>query len=139
MAPAALPLTAQAVAVVDGGVSLPLSGPETPDVPVDASFELTSAIALADFRIRLLDETEKLVPSDDRADVSRGTRYRLAPREPLVPGSRYRLLVDGLHRPLPTGADGVAYGELSLAFRTAGEKPPPPPPPPKKRQRRRGR
>jgi hypothetical protein len=92
------------------------------DVSPDSRFEVDLP-RLADFRVRLLDEGERAVASTDRASLTERLRYELAPEEPLAPGSRYALVVDGLKAELATDEQGRAYELLRLELRTSGEKP----------------
>jgi len=55
------------------------------------------------------------------------TRYRLAPVEPLQPGSSYTLVVDGAVTREAHDAAGRAYGPFLAKLGTTGEKPAPPP------------
>ena len=110
------------------------TGAETADVPVPTALTVATPIALVDFKVRLLDELDRLVGTDDTAHVGAGVRYRIVPREPLVTGTRYRVVVEGQLRPHPTDVAGATFRDAAVTFRTAGEKPPPPP---KKKKRRR--
>ncbi len=80
---------------------------------------------LADFRVRLLDEADRAVASTDRAQVfSQRLRYQLVPNEPLTPGSRYALVVDGLRADLATDDHGRAFERVRIELKTSGERPP---------------
>ena len=106
-------------------------------MPPGAVLELASPIALVDVRVRLFDESDRLLPSRDRVTVGKGTQVRIAPEEPLPPGSSFRVEIAGQLQPFPTGVDGKHFGGRTYRFHTTGEKPPPPPPPAKKQRRRR--
>jgi hypothetical protein len=79
---------------------------------------------LADFRVRLLDEADRAVASTDRAQIAERSRYQLVPSEPLTPGSRYALVIDGLRADLATDDRGRAFERLRVELKTRGEKPP---------------
>ncbi|AKU90948.1 hypothetical protein AKJ08_1335 [Vulgatibacter incomptus] len=137
-----MPLAAQVVTTDGLQVALQPEGAgdtNAEGIPAEATIVLTSEHALTDLRIRLVDEAGKLVPSDDRATIGKGTRYELRPQGGLVTGTRYRLLVDGNSSSHPSSVDGTTFAGRSFSFRTAGEKPAPPPPPakaPRKAKRR---
>lgn len=109
------------------------------DVPVfpGSVLELSSPIALVDFRVRLFDENDRLVPSRDRVTVGKGTEVRIVPETPLPPGSAFRLEIGGQLQAHPTGIGGAHFAGRTYRFHTTGEKPPPPPPPVQKQRRRR--
>ncbi len=131
------PIPVQILARGWDGEEVSLNGEEPiGDVPPTAQLVLSSEEALVDLRIRLRDEAGSLVPSNDRATVGQGTLYELRPRDPLLPGTTYRLLIDGQRSPFAKDAAGQSYAPRTLTFRTAGEKPPPPPPAKKRRGRR---
>jgi hypothetical protein len=124
-APLALTVTARAtVPNADAGTAL-TPEVETAEVAPESVFEVELP-HLADVRVRLFDDAERAVPSSDRLELGQPTRYRLAPTEPLVPGSRYTLAIDGLKGDLPTDPAGRAYNAVRLPLRTSGEKPEPP-------------
>ena len=81
--------------------------------------------SLADVRVRLLDESHRLVPSDDRlsSDGVGQSRYLIQPESPLVPGTKHFVRVDGLVDDLPTAIDGAQYRPVRVSFVTSGEKP----------------
>lgn len=96
------------------------------DFPVaPASFITMTLPRLADVRVRLFDESHRLVPSRDRlsADALQ-THYLLVPETPLISGTKYFLRVDGLVDSLPAAADGTTYRNTRISFMTSGEKPP---------------
>ncbi len=94
------------------------------DLSPEARFEIDLP-RLADFRVRLLDESDRVVASSDRAELGERLRYQLAPSEPLAPGSRFALVVDGLKSDLPSDDQGRPYELLRIELKTSGEKPKP--------------
>ncbi len=127
------------------GLVIALSAPEPatpialtpPDhaalVPVPTAIVVSSTGALSIVRVRLFDEADKLVPSEDEARAGVGFRYELRPVVPLLPGSRYELRVDGDSGHGPAAPSGLRYRSATVTFSTEGEKPAPPPPPKKRR------
>ncbi|WP_176064908.1 hypothetical protein [Anaeromyxobacter diazotrophicus] len=125
-APAALPVTA-ALAHVGSQVT-PLAREGATLLDPGATFELEVAVHLADGRLSLRDEVDAMVASTGTTELGEGTsRYRLAPDEPLRPGSRYTLHLDGAVTRELHGADGHAFAPLALQLKTSGERPAPPP------------
>jgi hypothetical protein len=89
-----------------------------------AAFELTVPVHLADGRLALHDETDAMVASTGTTELGESTsRYRLVPDEPLRPGSRYALRLDGAVTREPHGSDGRAYAPVVLQLQTSGERP----------------
>jgi hypothetical protein len=92
------PLTFQLVATfLDGGRSrLDDAFDAGMTLEPAGALELTSPLGLAGVRVRLLDWTDAVVPSDDLLETSDGGfRYRLELTQPLKSGRTYSLLVDG--------------------------------------------
>ncbi len=83
---------------------------------------------MADVRVRLMDESHRLVPSTDtqRTDALM-TAVVVEPDAPLTPGTRYFLRIDGLVEERPAAFDGTAYDNTRVSFVTPGEKPAPEP------------
>jgi len=92
----------------------------------ETQFELEMP-RMADVRVRLFDESDRIVPSNDRLEIGSKTRYLLVPAAPLTTGSKYTLVVDGLASELATDVAGVPYAIVRIPLKTVGEKPPPPP------------
>lgn len=112
-------------------------GPDAEDrAPPEAWFLVRSEHALPQLRVRLFDEAGRMVPTQDEAQVGQGSRYRLHPSEPLVPGSLYRLVIDSQEGANLRDVDGTVYLPRTLPFRTLGEKPTPTSPPKRHRGRR---
>ncbi len=98
-------------------------GGDNDGLPIDLKLSLELP-PLKDFRVRLFDDSDKAVPSGDRSEAtSESVRYLLTPAEPLTPGSRYALLVDGLSEDLPKDSAGRSYQLVRIELKTAGEKP----------------
>lgn len=104
-------------------------------VPADGLVVVASELAFPDLRARLFDEGGRLVPSEDRAEIGQGSRYELRPKEPLVTGTVFRLVIDGQDGSTSFDVTSVGYLGGAWVFRTEGEKPPPDPSP-RRRARR---
>ncbi|MCU0699677.1 MAG: hypothetical protein MUC96_24475 [Myxococcaceae bacterium] len=89
--------------------------------------ELSAPVALEGARVRLLDWTDSVVPSDDVLETSdAGFRYRIELVQPLKPGRSYAVLVDSESADRVTDLLGRDFDEWRLAFRVAGEVQPEP-------------
>lgn len=74
-------------------------------------------VALADYRLRVFDETDRVVPSDDLArDVDGGIDYQVTFVEPLKSGRNYRLTVEAQ---LGTQLEG--YKDAEVVMKVRGE------------------
>lgn len=125
-APAAIPVTAALAHV--GGQAVSLARDGTTLLDPGSTFELEVAAHLADGRVSLRDEVDAMVASTGTTELGEGTsRYRLVPDEPLRPGSRYTLHLDGAVTRELHGADGHAFAPVVLQLKTSGERPASPP------------
>lgn len=102
-------------------------------LPLEVAFELRSDHAFPDLRLRLFDEAGRMVPGEESITVGEGTRATWRPSAPLIPGTAYKLVVDGQAGQHLVDAGGERFAQGIFSFRTEGEKPAPPP------SRRRGR
>lgn len=135
-AAARLPLSA-IEARVGGGAAL-LLDPAAP-APVDpgSAFEVRVPIALRGARLVLLDAQDAIVPATSTVEVQAATRLVITPAEPLQPGARYLLRLEGVESRLVPAADGRTFEPLAVPLATTGE--PAPRPPPRKAGKRRSR
>lgn len=121
-APAPLPVTGALARV--GALEVPVAREAVTTVDPGSAFELALAVRLADGRLSLRDEADAMVASTATTELSEGaTRYRLVPDEPLRPGSRYALHLDGAVTREPHGDDGAAYAPAVYQLKTSGERP----------------
>jgi len=123
--PPAPPLTFTLQAhLLDGGVAeVPVEPGARPMVEVGAGFEFDSNLRLSDYRVRLFDENDRVIPSDDGAeDTSGGLRYHIALGEPLKPGHRYVLVLDAQSGNAFADSFGRSHPDLRLQFQVAGER-----------------
>jgi hypothetical protein len=125
--------------LADAGVeSIPIASEEEgrPLIEPTSALELRSTLALRNYRIRLFDEVERAMVSDDTAEESAaGLRYRISLPTPLKAGFKYTLVVDAQTGTSILDAQGRELADLRIPFQVAGEKEKEPPPTPKKRRR----
>jgi hypothetical protein len=133
--PPGLPVTA--VEARFGVTSMPLqaTGSEPPLVDPGSTFEVRLPFAARGARLVLLDARDAMVPSSADSEIGTTSRFTLVPLEPLPPGSRHVLRLEGLANRLVISDDGRAFEPLVAPFRVAGE---PPPAPPRRAKKKRG-
>jgi hypothetical protein len=114
----------------DAGVQpVPSGAGLRPVIEPVAQLELRSDQGLRNYRVRLLDEAERSVVSDDTAEeTDAGVAYRLSLAEPLRSGHAYTLVVDAESDAPLTDALGRTVPEQRLEFQVSGEKSKPAPP-----------
>ncbi|MBL8921823.1 MAG: hypothetical protein JNJ54_23395 [Myxococcaceae bacterium] len=112
------------------------AGAELPQV---RAVTLHFAEPLDDLRVRVMDWTDAVVPSDDEASVDGGFVYRISFLTPLKTGRGYALLLDGETKDTFRDARGAEYTELRLPFRIGGEVQPEPGAPSKKSKKKKKR
>ena len=115
-------------------IPLPVDGSSVPIVDAGSTFEVRLPFAARDARLVLLDSRDSMVPSSADAEVGATSRFTLVPLEPLLPGSRHVLRLEGLESRLVKSDDGRSFEPLAAPFQVAGE---PPPTPPKKVKKKR--
>jgi len=123
----------------DGGMEpIPLAVEERPTIEVTSMLELHSSIGLRNYRIRLFDEIDRAMVSNDSAEETpNGVIYRISLPTPLKSGHKYTLVLDAQTGTAFTDTLGREVEELRFQFQVAGEKEKAaPPPPPKKKKRR---
>jgi hypothetical protein len=128
------------VTTPDGAMErYPMLGLETPVVLPSTHLSLESNRRLHNARIRVLDESDRALPSDDVwEDTADGLRYRIDLLAPLEAGHRYEVLVDAQSGATLDDGTGREIPEQRLEFRTSGERQrPKPPATPKRRHRTR--
>lgn len=138
-----------APAPVELSIQIQYEAPDAGLVQVDLSrspaeieptqrLEVATNIGLENYRVRLFDEVDRAMVSDDEAeDRVERLVYRIHLPAPLKPGHKYTLTLDA-----QTGASMVdTHGRLQedrrIALQVSGEdEPDPPPPPPPKHKKR---
>ena len=150
----AVPDAGPPLAVVDAGPLVPLAidlvvelpdggserhallGLETPVVPPARQLVVESNRALRNARIRVLDESDRALESDDVPEESPSAlRYHVDLLKPLEPGHRYAVLVDAQSGATFQDDTGKEVPEQRLEFRTSGERERPKSPPPHRKRR----
>lgn len=125
----------------DGGIEAVELQPHnrTPIEPT-RELELSANVPLHNYRIRLFDEADRAMVSDDVAESSdQRLDYRISLHESLKPGHRYTLVLDAQSGSAVSDPQGVAQPDQRLELQVSGDRekaPPPRKPGPKKRRRR---
>lgn len=121
------------IALADGGSDSLPAGP-TAEVPPLSGFSLHAEVALKDFRVRVIDGADQVLPSDDEAQVSdAGTDYTIKLAHPLKPAKTYHLQIDAQTGDMLTDRAGKSYQDYELALKIQGEPEPTPGKKPKKK------
>jgi hypothetical protein len=126
----------------DAGLALiPLALEEKPLIEPTSDLELRSTLVLKNYRVRLMDEADRAMISDDSAtESSDGLVYRIHLPQPLKTGFSYTLVVDSQTGSAFQDSRGHDVEDLRAAFQVAGDKEKPkPPPPPAKGGKKRGK
>ena len=121
----------------DGGTERhALLGLETPVVSPARQLLLESNRPLHNVRIRVLDESDRALESDDVPEESpTGLRYHIDLLHPLEPGHRYAMMVDAQSGATFDDGFGKEVPEQRLEFRTGGDREKPKPVPTKRKRR----
>ncbi|MGA9524851.1 MAG: hypothetical protein WBV82_25555 [Myxococcaceae bacterium] len=121
-----------------GVVDLRLGEGERTVIPPIQSLELVGNLPLENYRVRVFDEADRAMVSDDSAeDLDGGFRYRIQFPEPLKTGHRYALVVDAETGSQLRDAWGREHPDYRRDVQIEGEKQKPPPPERKSKRRRR--
>jgi hypothetical protein len=114
----------------DAGMApLAVAPGELPVIEPTSTLELRSTPGLRNYRVRLFDEAERAMVTDDVADDSpERLVYRINLPTALKSGHKYTLVVDAQTGTSMTDAHGREVEELRAEFKIAGEKEKPPPP-----------
>ncbi|MFY0567542.1 hypothetical protein ACN28E_27470 [Archangium lansingense] len=127
-------------ALPDAGLEvIPVVGEEEgrPLIDSTSTLELRSTLVLRNYRIRLFDEAERAMVSDDSAEESpNGLLYRISLPTPLKTGHKYTLVIDAQTGTSMTDSQGREVPDMRIPFQVSGEKEKPPPPAKKKQRRR---
>jgi hypothetical protein len=125
--------------LADGGVArTPLDASAVAVVPVAQSLNVIGNLTLRNYRLRILDELDRALASDDLPEDAPGLHYHIALLAPLRAGHRYTVLLDAQSGATLDTSEGVALPEQRFEFRTEGEreKDAPPKGPAKRRHHR---
>ena len=108
----------------DGGVArASLDSSTVALLPVTQSLDVTASLPLHNYRLRILDELDRALASDDSPEETRGgLRYHIALLAPLRSGHRYTVLLDAQSGATLDNGNGVALNEQRFEVRTEGER-----------------
>jgi hypothetical protein len=108
-APADLPMVVTAP-LADGGVEV-----VTQELDPGSRLSVWIGTPLSDYRLRVFDDADRVVPSDDAAkDVDGGIDYQIVFLEPLKTGRTYRLTIES---ELGNALEGFKDAELLMRVR----------------------
>jgi hypothetical protein len=100
-------------------------GGARPAIEATSQLELSTNIGLQNYRIRLFDEVERAMTSDDQMEEPGDRmRYRIQLPAPLRSGHRYALVVDAQTGSAIADSTGRLYPDQRLEFSIAGEREP---------------
>ncbi len=125
--------------LLDGGVEpVELQPNDRTLLQPTQQLELSTNIPLQNYRIRILDEVDRAVVSDDVAETA-GQRleYRIFFLRPLQPGHRYSLVLDAETGSSFTDVEGAPQPDQRLEFQVTGEREKPMPASIKRKKARR--
>lgn len=112
------------VKLSDGGVVRELLDPAAVILlPVTQALDVTANLPLHNYRLRILDELDRALASDDTPEVmSTGLLYHVAFLSPLRSGHRYTVLLDAQSGASLDDGSGVPVAEKRFDFHTEGER-----------------
>jgi hypothetical protein len=107
----------------DGGLVRSLLDPSSaPMLPVTQALNFAANLQLRNYRLRIFDEIDRALASDDFADVTpSGLRYHVGLVTPLRPGHRYTVVLDAQNGATFDG-EGTEMTEQRFEFRTEGDR-----------------
>ena len=114
-----LPITIEVE--VDGGLEAVEFKANAAEIEPGSVFMITSPVALKDFRVRLIDWADQVVPSDDTAILDGGLSYRLVLTQPTRPGRSYTLTIDAELGPLLLDRSGHDWEDVRRTLTIRGE------------------
>jgi hypothetical protein len=145
--PPDLQVTAHFEAEDGGMVEIPFAPGTRPLIKPTQTLEITPNLALSNVRIRVFDEVDRAMESDDEVlepphDPDGGSTagligYRIHFPTPLKTGHKYTLVLDAQTGVAFSDSLGRAQADQRLEFQVAGEKEKPAPPKSNKRRRQR--
>ncbi len=121
--PFQLTLTLRGV-LPDGGTSEVELGTSAPPIVAPAErLEVLANAALKDYRIRLFDDADRALISDDAPEeLAEETRYLISLTAPLKQGHRYTLVLDSQSGAAIADTHGRTHRDRRLPFIVSGEK-----------------
>jgi hypothetical protein len=123
--------------LVDGGsMELPAADGGLPLLEQSTALEVISNQPLINYRVRVFDEADRAMVSDDETSDEPGPiRYAITFPEPLKTGHRYAVVIDAQTGAAFTDAQGRPLPDHRVELKIAGERVKAPPPPKKRRRR----
>jgi hypothetical protein len=104
-------------------------GGARPSIEPTSRLELSTNIGLQNYRVRLFDEIDRAMTSDDQVEEpGDAIRYRIQLSAPLRAGHRYALVVDAQTGSAVADSTGRLYPDQRLEFTVAGAREPDAPP-----------
>ncbi len=114
--------------------AIPLAVEERPTIEPTSMIELRSSIGLRNYRIRLFDEVERAMVSDDSAEETpSAVIYRISLPTPLKSGHKYTVVLDAQTGSTFTDTLSREIEDHRFEFQVAGEKEKDTPAPPSKK------
>ncbi len=118
---------------VDGGTEALTFVEGRAELDPARGFELTIPLVLKDYRVRLMDWSDQIVPSDEVATVADGgISYRIDLVQPLHTGRTYQLQIEAEFGPEILDAAGRTWDDVRVHLAVRGELEPAPGKAPKK-------
>lgn len=110
--------------LLDGGVEpVELQPNDRTLIQPTQQLELSTNIPLHNYRIRILDEVDRAVVSDDVAEnAGQRLQYRIFFHQPLKPGHRYSLVLDAESGSSFADVEGAPQPDQRLEFQVTGER-----------------
>ena len=110
--------------LLDGGIEpVELQPSDRTLIQPTQQLELSTNIPLHNYRIRILDEVDRAVVSDDVAEsASQRLQYRIFFHQPLKPGHRYTLVLDAETGSSFADVEGAPQPDQRLEFQVTGER-----------------
>lgn len=110
--------------LLDGGVEpLELQPNDRTLIQPTQQLDLSANIPLQNYRIRILDEVDRAVVSDDVVESpEQRLEYRILFHRPLQPGHRYTLVLDAETGSSITNVAGAPQPDQRLEFQVTGER-----------------
>src|SRR5215471_1132742 len=115
--------------LLDGGIEpVELQPSDRTLIQPTQQLELSTNIPLHNYRIRILDEVDRAVVSDDVAEsADQRLQYRIVFHQPLKPGHRYTLVLDAETGSSFTDVEGAPQPDQRLELQVTGEREKPAP------------
>jgi hypothetical protein len=122
---------------LDGGVSTVQSTATTAQIHPSQSVFIQFPTPLKDYRVRMFDGAEQVLPSDEEARAEDGgLSYRIVLAEPLKPGRSYSFSIEAELGHEITDVSGRGYRDVRVALKVLGEPEPEPKKKPAKKRRK---